>query len=175
MPLLIVLIGVSFIEIALFIWIGGLIGIGWTLLAIVASAVVGVALIRHQGMNVLAEAQAAAQRNEPPLKPVFDGFCLLVAGLFLLTPGFFTDVLGFLLLIPPLRLALGRRVWDWAVRTGRLQSVSRRYGGGGPNGGGPSGGGPTLDGEAEEVDPNDPALPPIDESRWGNSEKPSGS
>ena len=165
MPLLIVLIGVSFIEIALFIWIGGLIGIGWTLLAIVASAVIGVALIRHQGMQVLAEAQAAAQRNEPPLKPVFDGFCLLVAGLFLLTPGFFTDLLGFLLLVPPLRHAMGKRVWDWAVRTGRLQTVSRRYGGAGP----------TVEGEAEEIDPEDPALPPLEQSRWGDSGKPSGS
>ncbi len=156
MPLLIVLIGVSFVEIALFIWIGGLIGIGWTLLAIVASAVIGVALIRRQGMQVLAEAQAAAARNEPPLKPVFDGFCLLVAGIFLLTPGFLTDLLGFLLLVPPLRHAMGKRLWDWAVRTGRLRTVSRRYGGTGP----------TVEGEAEEVDPDDPALPPLDQSRW---------
>ena len=164
MPLLIVLIGVSFVEIALFIWIGGLIGIGWTLLAIVASAVIGVMLIRRQGMQVLAEAQAAAVRNEPPIKSVFDGICLLVAGIFLLTPGFFTDLLGFLLLIPPLRSAMGRRLWDWGVRTGRLQTVSQRYGGA-----------PTVDGEAEEVDPQDPALPPIDQSRWGGSEKSPGS
>ncbi|MEM7441989.1 MAG: FxsA family protein [Pseudomonadota bacterium] len=165
MPLLIAIIGMSFIEIALFIWVGGMIGIGWTLLAIVATAVTGVALIRHQGVQVLAEARAAAERNEPPLKSVFDGFCLLVAGLFLLTPGFFTDFLGFLLLIPPLRRAMGRRLWDWAVRTGRLQTVSQRYGGGGP----------TVDGEAQEIKPDDPSLPPLDESRWGGSGKPSGS
>lgn len=108
--LLATFIGVPLIEIALFIQVGGLIGVWPTIIVVFLTAVAGAALLRHQGLGTLARLQESLDRGEPPLDPVFDGFCLLAAGILLLTPGFFTDALGFLLFTPPLRAALKRLV-----------------------------------------------------------------
>lgn len=101
--LLLIFIIVPLIEIALFIQIGGLIGLWPTLALIVLTAVLGVGLLRLQGFATLQRARASMDRQEPPVREVFEGLLLFVAGAFLLTPGFFTDTCGFLLLVPPLR------------------------------------------------------------------------
>lgn len=99
-------IAVPMIEIGLFIKVGGAIGLWPTLFIVVATAVAGTALLRQQGLGTLARLQQSLDRGEVPLEPIFDGFCLLAAGLLLLTPGFFTDALGFALFVPPVRHAL---------------------------------------------------------------------
>ena len=105
------LLGVPLIEIAVFIEVGQHIGLGATLALIVATAMAGTALLRYQGLATLARARETVARGDVPLQEVLDGVCLLVAGALLLTPGFFTDAAGALLLVPIVR----RLIQRWAL------------------------------------------------------------
>ena len=109
--ILLAFIGVPLIEIALFIQVGGFIGLWPTIGIVIATALAGTALIRRQGLNTLQRAQAEMDAQRLPVRELFDGICLIFAGAMLLTPGFLTDTVGFILLIPPLRALLGRYVW----------------------------------------------------------------
>jgi UPF0716 protein FxsA len=100
------LIGVPIAEIAVFIELGGLIGLWPTLTLIIVTALLGTVLLRHQGLRTLRKAQESLARSEVPVKEAMDGIMLLVAGAFLLTPGFITDAVGALLLCPPVRTCL---------------------------------------------------------------------
>ena len=93
-----ILIIVPIIEITLFVQIGGAIGLGWTLLVILATAMLGARAIRRQGIDALARAQAQMATGKPPVGEIVHGVLILMAGIFLLTPGFMTDALGLLLL-----------------------------------------------------------------------------
>ena len=104
-----ILIIVPIIEITLFVQIGGAIGLGWTLLIILATAMLGARAIRRQGLNALARAQAQMASGQPPVGEIVHGVLILIAGIMLLTPGFFTDTLGLLLLFPATR----RLCWNW--------------------------------------------------------------
>lgn len=158
--LLAMFIAVPIIEIALFIEIGGWIGLWPTLGVVIVTAFAGTWLLRLQGLAVLRRVQESAERNELPMQEVFDGLCLLVAGVMLLTPGFFTDALGFLLFVPVFRQIAGAAIWRWMVRNGKVSVSAAGFGApggapGGPHGGagrGP-GGGPVIDGDFEEVAP----------------------
>ncbi|MCK5697643.1 MAG: FxsA family protein [Gammaproteobacteria bacterium] len=104
LPLFLVLfIGVPLIEIYLLIEVGGVIGALPTILAVLLTAILGVTLIRIQGFSTLQKAQASINQGIAPAKEIFEGIMLLFSALCLLIPGFFTDTIGFLLLIPPLR------------------------------------------------------------------------
>lgn len=97
------------VEIALFIQVGGMIGLAATLALVVLSAVLGVVVIRSQGVGAWHEAQRSLAQLRDPSRPLAHGMMLMVAGLLLIAPGFLTDSLGLLLLIPPLRDLLMRR------------------------------------------------------------------
>ena len=99
------------IEIALFVTVGGAIGLWATLAIVVFTALLGTQLMRRQGMMTLARLQKALAEGNNPADPLAQGAMILVAGVLLLTPGFFTDSIGFLLLMPPVRFALIR----WAA------------------------------------------------------------
>ena len=99
-----ILIIVPIIEITLFVQIGGAIGLGWTLLVILATAMLGARAIRRQGIDALTRAQAQMAAGKPPVGEIVHGVLILMAGILLLTPGFMTDALGFLLLFPATRL-----------------------------------------------------------------------
>jgi UPF0716 protein FxsA len=99
---------VPLLEIYLLLKVGSLVGVLPTVLLVVATAVLGAWLVRRQGMSALARVQGALDRGELPAVPLLEGAMLLVAGALLLTPGFFTDVLGFLVLVPSLRGAAAR-------------------------------------------------------------------
>jgi len=98
-------------EIATFIQVGDVIGLWPTLGIILLTAFLGTGLLRYQGLATLNQAQGALNEGELPLTSVIHGVFLLVAGLLLLTPGFITDGIGFLLFIPPLRLLIAK----WAI------------------------------------------------------------
>jgi len=100
------LVGVPIIEIGLFIQLGGFLGLWPTLAIVVATALLGSALLRSQGLSALEELKRTAETGQSPAGPLANGALILVAGLLLLTPGFFTDSLGFLLMIPPVRTLL---------------------------------------------------------------------
>ena len=102
MPLILIIVPI--IEITLFVQIGGAIGLGWTLLVILATAMLGARAIRRQGIDALARAQAQMATGRPPVGEIVHGVLILMAGILLLTPGFMTDALGFLLLVPATRL-----------------------------------------------------------------------
>lgn len=106
-PLLLILL-LPILEIVGFIQVGDWIGAGPTIGLLALSAVVGVLLVRHQGLASLTRAQAAAARGEAPIGTVLDGFCAVLAGILLIIPGFLTDILGLALLIGPLRRGIGR-------------------------------------------------------------------
>jgi len=118
-------VAVPIAEIAVFIQVGGLIGLWPTLLTVVVTAAAGTWLMRMQGLGVLARAQASLARNELPVNEMIDGLCLLVAGMLLLTPGFITDAAGILLLVPPVRTSLRGALWRLFRRHGRATIWSR--------------------------------------------------
>jgi UPF0716 protein FxsA len=118
MPLLLFIALLPVIEIALFIEIGGAIGLAATLLWVVLSALIGVQLIRYQGLATMARVQAAMETGGVPVEELSGGLCVIAAGVLLIVPGFFTDAIALLLLIAPLRRTLGGLVWR-AVDAGR--------------------------------------------------------
>jgi UPF0716 protein FxsA len=111
---------VPIIEIALFIQVGGLIGLWPTLGIVVLTAVAGTALVRSQGFRVLADLRNSFERLSDPTEPLVNGAMILFAGALLLTPGFFTDSLGLLLLIPGVR----SKVYRWIRARVVVESVA---------------------------------------------------
>ncbi len=110
--LLLLFLLVPLVEIWFLIVVGGIIGALPTVALVVLTALIGAALARYQGMATIGRLQATLARGEVPAIEMLEGMLLLVGALLLLTPGFFTDALGFICLLPPTRRALAR----WAVR-----------------------------------------------------------
>jgi UPF0716 protein FxsA len=108
MPLLLLFIAVPLIEIVLFIQLGSVLDLGWILLSVVLTAVLGSWLVRRQGRGVLRNLQSSFNELNDPTEPLAHGAMILFSGALLLTPGFFTDAVGFLLLIPKVREAMFR-------------------------------------------------------------------
>ena len=147
--LLLALVAMPLAEIAVFIEVGGCLGLWPTLALIVLTAVLGTWIIRLQGLGLLRRAQEQLDRGVPPVSEVFSGLCLLVAGALLLTPGFITDTLGAILLVPPVRALLYRLVRE------RLTVYAVQRGGSGRHRGEPAGAGRArvIEGEFQEVEP----------------------
>lgn len=112
--LLLAFIGVPIIEIALFIEVGGWIGLWPTLGLVVLTAIVGSIELRAQGVATLNKLRQQLDQGVLPAQTLFDGVCLLFAGALLLTPGFATDVVGLALFVPAfrrfLRVTVGRYI-----------------------------------------------------------------
>ena len=106
--LFVLFIATPIIEIGLFIVIGGRIGILWTLLIVIITAIVGASLVSRQGRGELFRARETLMSGSFPGRELAHGAMILVAGALLLTPGFLTDVVGFSLLVPAIREALRR-------------------------------------------------------------------
>jgi len=106
MWLFVLFLVVPIIEIALFIQVGGAIGPFPTLAIVVLTAVLGTFMIRTQGVMALNRLQSSLNELQNPTEPLAHGAMILFAGALLLTPGFFTDAVGFALLVPPVRSAL---------------------------------------------------------------------
>ena len=103
-------VAVPIIEIGLFIQVGGFLGLWPTLAIVVLTALVGTALMRAQGIAALKKLQTNIESGGNPTDPIANGAFILIAGLLLLTPGFFTDAIGFSLLMPPVRKGLIKAV-----------------------------------------------------------------
>jgi UPF0716 protein FxsA len=141
---------VPIIEIAVLIKVGGLIGVLPTLGLVIGIAIFGTWLLRQQSLQALRKVQSALNRGEMPAGEIVDGFFLVLAALLMVTPGLVTDALGFLLLVPSIRMALGPLVQRWvmshAVKTefSEFQTPGRNP---------PRGKAPIIDGEAHEIKP----------------------
>lgn len=143
---------VPIIEIALFIQVGGLIGLWPTLAIVVLTAIIGTSLMRSQGAQAWQEIQRSFGEMRDPTRPLAHGVMILMAGMLLLTPGFFTDTLGILLLIPKVRDTVMHKIASRVTVTHMGAQM-----GAGPRGHRPDDG--TIDGEFVVADP-DPAQDP---------------
>ena len=95
--LILIFILIPAVEIGIFIWTGNLIG-GWPVVGlIVLSGIIGAALVKKEGLETWRKAQLAMYNREVPREQIIDGICIIIGGIFLLAPGFVTDILGFLL------------------------------------------------------------------------------
>ena len=101
---------VPFIEIYLLLQIGGIVGVFPTIALVVLTAVIGVSLLRQQGMATWQRFQDNLQKGELPAYEMVEGPILLVGGALLLTPGFFTDIIGFACLIPQARKRIAQYI-----------------------------------------------------------------
>jgi UPF0716 protein FxsA len=114
LPLVLIFIVVPIAELAVLIQVGQEIGVAWTVAILVADAILGSILMRAQGRAAWRRFNEALQAGRVPAREVLDGALVMFGGLLLLTPGFITDILGLLLLIPPtraiVRAVLGRRL-----------------------------------------------------------------
>ena len=119
---------VPIVEIYLLIQVGQVIGALWTVFLVVLTAVVGVWLLKIQGMSTLMRAQEKMQTGQMPAQEMLEGMGLLLAGAFLLTPGFFTDTVGFLLLLPPTRAWLVSKLVAHLIQSGRFVGQASVHG-----------------------------------------------
>lgn len=148
---------VPIIEIALFIQVGGLIGLWPTLAIVVLTAVLGTALVRTQGRMALGQLQRSFAELDDPTEPLAHGAMILLSGALLLTPGFFTDAVGFALLIPGVRVAV------FGYLKSKITVAQFQMGPGYQGRNDPFGQGDVIDGEYTEVRPRkDPSKP----SKW---------
>jgi UPF0716 protein FxsA len=137
--LVLVFIVLPIAELYVIIQVGGAIGVLPTIALLIADSFLGAALLRSQGRAAWRRFNEALAAGRVPAREVFDGTMIILGGAFLLTPGFITDAIGLLLLIPPTRAIfrgivarLASRRAAFAVRTVRWGSGSgpgRSYGG----------------------------------------------
>jgi len=106
---------VPIVEVALFVVVGGRIGVGWTLAVVVATAVFGSWMVTRQGRETWLRFREELASGVYPGRSLAHGALIVVAGTLLLTPGFLTDAVGLLLLLPPVREAVRR----WILRRSR--------------------------------------------------------
>ena len=99
---------IPLVEVYFLIQVGSVIGAGWTIFLVVLTAVIGVNLLRQQGLSTLMRANQLMSQGQIPAMEMLEGLVLAVGGALLITPGFFTDVLGFICLLPFSRRGLIR-------------------------------------------------------------------
>ena len=99
---------VSLAEMAAFLWVGSQIGFAWALGIALATAVIGAFLVKREGLSTLGRIKARMNAGQVPGRELSDGAAILVAGAFLMSPGFITDTIGFLLLVPSVRTRVHR-------------------------------------------------------------------
>ncbi len=145
MWLFVLFLVVPLIEIALFVQVGGFIGLWWTLAIVVLTAVVGTSMIRAQGVRAMEEVRSSFNNLRDPTEPLAHGAMILLSGALLLTPGFFTDFVGFSLLFAPVR----RVLFSYLRSKVTVQGFSTNH----TQQSRPRTSDSVIDGEFEEIDP----------------------
>ncbi len=168
--LFLLFIVVPLAEVGVFIEVGGWLGLLPTLGLTVLTALIGTFCIRLQGFALLNRARAQLEAGEAPVFEMVSGACLVIAGILLLVPGFVTDTVGFLLLLPAVR----RRLFDKVLKPrmagmAEARTAQHHPGGPGERPGRPTGRPTVLEGEFEEVGEVKGEMPPP-RGRW---DKPS--
>jgi UPF0716 protein FxsA len=119
LPFLMLIVPIT--EIAVFIVVGQQIGVLPTIALVILTAVLGASLLRHQGMGLAMKIRAEVEAGRVPGRDLANGAMMLVAGVLLLTPGFVTDTLGFLLFMPQIR----SRVFEFLAKRVKVVSPNR--------------------------------------------------
>lgn len=138
--LFVIFVAIPLLELAIIIQVGQLIGVGGTILSLLAISLIGAALVKREGLRAAKRFREATSAGRWPGAEVVDGALLLFAGALLLTPGYFTDAVGLLLLLPPSR----------GVANRALRSRARLFVG--PGAGGAAWGGPAGPGAGADRD-----------------------
>jgi UPF0716 protein FxsA len=163
MGLLIALfIALPIAELYVIIRVGEVIGVLPTLALLIADAVLGAMLLRHQGRGAWRRFNEAIAERRFPGREVADGAMIVAGGTLLLTPGFITDVFGFILLVPPGRAVVRRLMWSYLGRRFMVIDIGSRTAGSGRSDAPPadSSGRPyDFEATAEEIEGDDPRLP----------------
>lgn len=126
---ILLLIVVPALEIGVLIVSGNILGVPATILLVILTGVLGAWLAKKEGLQTLRLAQLQLQQGQIPSGVILDGLCILVGGVVLLTPGFITDILGFILLIPITRsfIKAGMKKWfDKMLQNGSIVFINRR-------------------------------------------------
>jgi UPF0716 protein FxsA len=143
LPLVLLFIAVPIAELAVIIQVGQAIGVWWTIGLLIADSLIGSWLMRHQGRSAWRRFNEAVAGGRVPAREVLDGALVIFGGALLLTPGFLTDILGLILLIPPsraiVRKILARRLTHRMVAAANRPRAPRAY---------------DVDGTAVDVDPD---------------------
>lgn len=142
---LILMVAFPLLELAILIKAGSAIGVLPTLAIVIGTAIVGLTVFRQQGAGIARRAFEQARTNAPPVVPMIESGLLAIAGGLLIAPGLITDFLGLLLLIPPMRQLIARRI---AAR-GNIVVMA---GSGRRRDGGPQ---ETIEGDFERLDERD--------------------
>jgi UPF0716 protein FxsA len=144
---------VPIVELYVIIQIGSLIGVWPTIALLLADAVLGSLLLRHQGRGAWRRFNQALAERRFPGREVADGLLIAVGGTLLLTPGFVTDILGAIFLIPPTRALVRRLLRGYMGKRFAVVGVP------GPGAAGPAGRSYDFDATAEEIPSDEPQLP----------------
>ena len=176
--LLLALLGIPVAEIFFIIRVTRDLGIPETIGLLVAVSVAGAWLVRRSGLGVLRQIRERSARGEVPGKELVDGLLILVGGLLMLTPGFLTDAVGLLLLVPPTRLALRGllvRRYSKRLRVAGWTAGPGSFGGFGGGGGRHGSGGFGFDTGSGRDDVRDVREPRALRKGRRRREKPGGS
>ena len=125
--LFLIFLVVPLTEIYLLIKVGSMIGALLTVFLVVFTAMLGAFLVRAQGFSTLARVQIQVAKGQVPAIEMVEGMFLFIAGALLLTPGFFTDAIGFVFLTPPLRRMIIRTILDKGVLRGFGNFSSKNF------------------------------------------------
>jgi UPF0716 protein FxsA len=147
-PIRLLIVALLLAEIAVFVVVGGAIGVAATLALVLVAMVAGLLLLRRQGVATLMSIREGAAAGRLPARPLFKGAALAFAALLLILPGFLTDLAGILLFIPAVRAAIWRRLAR-RVKVGNLRGEAR-----------------TATGSVVELEPGEYVATPRPESPW---------
>jgi UPF0716 protein FxsA len=109
-PVLLILLVATVIELTVLIAVGHVIGVLATIALLILASLVGVALLRREGARTLRAFVEALRTRRPPHQELLDGMLIATAGVLIVLPGFVSDILGLLLLLPPTRAVVRRRM-----------------------------------------------------------------
>jgi UPF0716 protein FxsA len=148
---------IPIVELYVIIQIGSLIGVWPTIALLLADAILGSMLLRHQGRGAWRRFNAALSEGRFPGKEVADGLLIAIGGTLLLTPGFVTDIVGAIFLIPPTRALVRRLMRGYVGKRFVVMGTPKAFGSASPSASS-SQRGYDYDGTAEEIDADDPRL-----------------
>ncbi len=123
--LILLFLTVPLIEIYILIQVGSLVGVTPTIVLVVLTAFIGAFLLRYQGLQTIARVQEKLEQGQVPATDMLGGVILLMSGALLLTPGFFTDCIGFLCLVPSFRAYLATEFLNNLFRRGANNKANR--------------------------------------------------
>jgi len=144
-------------ELAVILLIGQQIGPWWTIALLIADSIFGSWLARREGIGAWRRFRTALESSRVPTREIADGALILLAAALMLTPGFLTDIVGILLLLPPTRAVIRRYLLAYVARR-TAKRAAARFG---------SGRGRIIDGQAEVHGPGRSST----KARWGEPER----